>query len=239
VDKKLRNMKRTTIEYVRGLIEKYADRHPRRTEVTRIKAVDKKAVARQNIKLSYDKDSGFFGSDVRGEHFKMTVSEYDLILGIASDGSYRIMPPPEKILFGGKLLYCEPFDPEKGAEFTVVYRDKQKIAYGKRIRIEKFIRNREYQLIKAKAGKIDLLLTGEAGGLLKMDFVPAKRQRVKNASYDVAELPFVGPGARGNRLAPKAVAKMKLDKSAAKSVAGKKKPSTQSPTEPDGQGKLL
>lgn len=239
VEKKLKNMKRTTIEYVRGLTEKYGDRYPRRTEVTRIKAVDKKAVARQNIKLSYDKESGFFGSEVRGQHFKMTVSEFDLILGIASDGTYRIMPPPEKVLLSGKLLHCEPFDPDKGAEFTVVYRDKQKIAYGKRIRIEKFIRNREYQLIKGKAGKVDLLLGSDAQGMLKMDFVPVKRQRVKHATFDIGELAFVSPAARGTRLAPKAVAKMKLDKGTAKPAKGKKPSSGKPPMEPNGQGKLL
>ena len=239
VEKKLKNMKRTTIEYVRGLSKKYGERYPRRTEITRIKAVDKKAVARQNIKLSYDKGSGFFGSDVRGQDFKLTVSEFDLVLGIASDGTYRIMPPPEKVLLSGKLLHCEPFDPDKGAEFTVVYRDKQKIAYGKRVRIEKFIRNREYQLIKGKAGKVDLLLGSDAQGTLKMDFVPAKRQRVKHATFDIGELTFVSPAARGTRLAPKAVAKMKLDKAAAKPAKRKKPSSGTPPTEPNGQGRLL
>ncbi len=239
VGKKLRNMKRTTIDYVKGLIKKYGDRFPRRTEITRIKAVDKKAVARENIKLSYDKKSGFFGSDVRGDQFKMTVSEYALILGIASDGTYRIMSPPEKILFSGKLLHCEPFDPDKGVEFTIVYRDKQKVAYGKRIRIEKFIRNREYALIKGKVGKIDMILPGDAQGKLLMDFVPAKRQRVKKANYDIAELQFISPTARGSRLAPKAVAKIKLEKAAAKPSGGSKPPPRTHSVDPDGQGNLL
>lgn len=239
LDKQLRSMKKTTILYVKALIEKYSDRFPRRTEITRIKAVDKKAVARQNIKLSYDKDSGFFGSDVRGQQFKMTVSEYDLILGVASDGSYRIMPPPEKILWTGKLIYCEPFDPDKGAEFTVVYRDKQKIAYGKRVRIEKFIRNREYQLIKGKAGKLDLLLAGDAQGTLKLDFVPAKRQRVKKAEYDLVDLQFISPTARGSRLAPKAVAKMKLEKAPGNTSPSKKAPVKEHAVDADGQGELL
>lgn len=239
LDKKLRSMKKTTILYVKALIEKYSDRFPRRTEITRIKAVDKKAVARQNIKLSYDKDSGYFGSDVRGQQFKMTVSEYDLILGVASDGSYRIMPPPEKILWTGKLIYCEPFDPDKGAEFTVVYRDKQKIAYGKRVRIEKFIRNREYQLIKGKAGKLDLLLAGDAQGTLKLDFVPAKRQRVKKAEYDLVDLQFISPTARGSRLAPKAVAKMKLEKAPGNASPSKKAPVKEHAVDADGQGELL
>ena len=239
LEKKLRNMKRTTIDYVKDLVKKYGDRYPRRTEITQITAVDKKAVARQNIKLSYEKESGFFGSEVRGQHFKMTVSEYELVLGIASDGSYRIMPPPEKILFSGKLIYCEPFDPQKGVEFTVVYRDKKKIAYGKRVRIEKFIRNREYQLIKGKQGKVDLLLESDAQGKLQLDFVPAKRQRVKQASYDIGDLQFVSPGARGSRLAPKAVAKMRLRKEPAKPAKKGGGSAPKHTVDSDGQGELL
>lgn len=247
IDAKLRNMKKTAITYLKDLIAKYGDRFPRRTEITRIKAVDKKAVARQNIKLSYDPESGFFGSDVRGEAHKMTVSEYDLILGIASDGTYRVMPPPEKVLFTGKLLYCELFDSDVGVEFTVVYRDKQKIAFGKKIKIERFIRNREYQLIKDKAGKLDLLLLGDDTGKVDLSFVPAKRQRLKGASYDLAGLQPTSATARGARLAAKPVAKIKFTKSekrpsprrkaAARKSAAKKKPPTE--VDDDGQGKLL
>ena len=239
LEKKLRNMKRTAIDYVKELIKKYGDRYPRRTEITQIKAVDKKSVARQNIKLSYDKESGFFGSEVRGQDFKMTVSEYELVLGISSDGSYRIMPPPQKILFSGKLIYCEPFDPEKGVDFTVVYRDKKKIAYGKRVHIEKFIRNREYQLIKGKLGKVDLLLESDVQGKLQLDFVPAKRQRVRQATCEIGELQFVSPTARGARLAPKAVAKMKLSKESTKPSKKAKGRAPKHSVDSEGQGELL
>jgi topoisomerase-4 subunit A len=249
VNARLRNMKKTTIAYVKGLIEKYGDQYPRRTEITQIKAVDKKAVARQNIKVAYDKDSGFFGTEVRGDMFRMTISEYDLILGIASDGSYRVMPPPEKILFTGKLIHCEPFDPEKGVEFTVIYRDKKKTSFGKRIRIEKFIRNKEYHLIKGKEGKIDLLLPGDAQGTLHLGFVPAKRQRVKSADFDLADLQMISATARGVRLAPKPVSKVQYKaavagsagKGAAKTAAAKSRAKAKKAAEvdADGQGKLL
>ncbi len=242
IDAKLRNMKKTTIAFVRALIEKYGERFPRRTEVTRIKAVDKKAVARQNIKLSYDAASGFFGSEVRGDACKLTVSEFDLILGISSDGSYRVMPPPGKVLFTGKLIYCEPFDPDEGVEFTVVYRDKQKIAFGKKIKIERFIRNREYQLIKDKAGRIDLLLPAGETGSVDLAFVPAKRQRVKKASYDLSTLQPTSPTARGARLAAKPVSRIKFEKSEAKPARARKSTAKKKPpadVDDDGQGKLL
>jgi len=241
IEAKLRNMKRTTIAYVKGLIKKYGDRFPRRTEITRIKAVDKKAVATQNLKVSYDSESGYMGTAVRGDQFKFSVSEFDLILAISRDGSYKIIPTPDKILFSSKLLYCAPFDPDKGEEFTVVYRDKQKIGYAKQIKIEKFIRGREYNLIKDKAGKVDFLFEGSEKGTLELDFVPAKRQRVKSGKFNLADLQLISASARGSRLASKPVSKIRIKKAAVRSAStpakrGKKKDVK---VDKDGQGRLL
>ncbi len=210
IDKKLRNMVRTTIQYLEGMLKKYRARWPRKTRITEIQAVDKKAVARQNLKLSFDKESGYFGSEVRGELFRLNVSEFENVLAIAKDGTYRVMTAPEKVLFTAPLLYAEVFDEEKGVGFTVVYRDKSRTAFAKRIRIEKFIRNKEYQLIKDKEGKIDLLLPEGETGQVELEFVPAKRQRLKEMKFDLAALEPTSPTARGTRLAPKPVAKVRL-----------------------------
>ena len=238
VEAKLRNMKCTTIAYVKALIKKYGDRFPRRTEITRIKAVDKKAVASQNLKVSYDSGSGYMGTAVRGDQFKLSVSEFDLILAISQDGSYKIMPTPEKVLFSSKLLYCAAFDPDKGAEFTVVYRDKQKIGYAKQIKIEKFIRGREYKLIKDKAGKVDFLLEGLEKGTLELGFVPAKRQRVKSGQFNLADLQLISASARGSRLAPKPISKIQLKKAPA-APAKREKKKKDVKVDKDGQGRLL
>jgi topoisomerase-4 subunit A len=209
VAKKLRNMTRTTIQWLQGLIERYGDQFPRRTRITSFQEIDKKEVARPILKLSYDPESGFFGSQVRGDQFTLQVSEYDLVLGIADDGGYRVMTPPEKQLFTGKLLYCDVFDPEKGAEFTVVYRDAKRIPFAKRVRIERFIRNKEYALIKDKAGRIDLLLPGAPGGRAWLKFAPAKRQRIQETTFDLGGLELTSVTARGVRLAPKPVSQVK------------------------------
>jgi topoisomerase-4 subunit A len=208
VDEKLGNMKKTTTAYLRSLLERYGGEYPRRTQITRIESVDKKAVARANVKLSYDPESGFLGSAVRGELFRMSVSEYDLVLAIAVDGTYRILPPVDKVFFASKLLYCHPFDPERGAEFTVVYRDSERLCFGKRFRIEKFIRNKEYRLVKDEKGRVDLLLQEGETGVAKLTYAAKKRQRVKGSEFDLSQLEPTSPAARGTRLAPKPVARV-------------------------------
>jgi topoisomerase-4 subunit A len=207
---KLADLTETSIRVVEELIAQFGDRHPRRTRIEDFEAIEKKAVARQTIKLAYDRRSGFFGSAVKGGDRELLASEFDLVLGIADDGSYRIMTPPEKVLFSGKLVYLDLFDPDEGLEFTVVYRDRQKNAFAKRVQIRKFIRNREYQLIKDKAGKIDLFLPKGATGVLSLEFTRTPRQRIHSGTFDLSTLELTGVTARGVRVARKPVSRVKL-----------------------------
>jgi len=207
VEAKLSDMTRTTVEFVRELLAKYGERFPRRTRLRSLEAVDRKAVAAPTLKLAYDEATGFFGHAVRGEAHRLQVSEFDLVLGIAEDGSYRIMTAPEKVLFPARLLHVQVFDPEEGARFTLVYRDAERRAFAKKVQIRRFVRNREYQL--AKDGRLDVLLPGHVDGTVELRFAPAKRQRVKDASFDLAELAPTGVAARGTRLAPKPVSRVR------------------------------
>ena len=251
IERKLKNMVKTTIDYLQGMLATYGEQYPRRTKITEIQAVDKRSVARQNLRLSFDKKSSFFGTEVRGDLFKLTVSEFEHVLGIGKDGTYRVMNAPEKVFFTGPMIYGELFDPDRGTEFIVVYRDKQKMAFAKKIKIEKFIRNREYRLIKDKGGRVDLLLSPDQLGTVHLDFVPAKRQRLKEADFDLAELEWTSPTARGVRIAPKPIGKVKLipapegkgkaGKAKAKSAAKGKAPdgSSDSSSGKGGQGDLF
>lgn len=209
VEKKLKRMTATTINYLQSLLKKYGEKYPRRSTLTTFDEVDVRSVARQNIKVAYDPETGFFGSSVKGEQFQLSVSEYDKILLIAKDGSYRISSPEEKILISSKLIHAQIFDPEEGARFTVVYRDGDRIGWAKKIHIRAFIRDREYELIKGREGRIDMLLPGDASDVLHLDFVPAKRQRVHSGRFDLGILEYIGPTARGRRLAPKPLRKLR------------------------------
>jgi topoisomerase-4 subunit A len=206
---KLRKLTETTIAYLDGLLETYGARYPRRTEIRSLEAVDVRAVARQNIKLAYDPATGFFGSEVKGAKYQLTASEYDRILLVSRDGSFRIIAPEAKVLIPSPVIHAEVFDQERGAPFTVVYRDADKIAWGKKVHIKAFIRDREYELVKDKQGRVDLLIPGDCNDSVHVDFVPAKRQRVHEAEFDLGELELTGVTARGRRLAPKPAAKVR------------------------------
>ena len=208
--KKLKQLTKTVIAWLEALLEKYGEQYKRKTKVTSIEEVDKKAVASANIKLGYDEETGFYGSEVRGTEFGLQVTEYDRILAVSSDGTYRIMAPPKKVLLPRKLLFVAVFDPEKGKDFTLVYRDADRNAFGKRVHIESFIHDKEYRFFKDEKGKLDLLLDGDQPpGKVHFQFVAQKRQRQKESEFDLGELEFAGITARGQRLAPKPVARVK------------------------------
>lgn len=207
---KLKRLTQTVIAWLEDLYNRYATSYPRRSELRAFDAIDKQAVARANLKVAYDPASGYFGTEVKGSEHQQAATEFDRFLLISDDGSYRIVPPPDKMLIPGKLLYCARFDPDRGIGFVVVYRDKTRSAFGKRILIQKFINGREYELIKDRAGKLDLLLPGDATGRLHLTFAKAPRQRLTECEFDLGSLEPTAPTARGTRLAPKPVARLKL-----------------------------
>jgi len=206
VNRKLKNLTRTVIEWLNGLNEKYGEQFPRRTEIATFHEVDKVAVAKANIRLSYDREVGYFGSSVRGSEFVMTVTEYDRILAVTADGTYRIMAPPEKAWMPGGLLYAGLFDKAKGIHVTLIYRDADGLAWGKKVHIERFITNKTYWLAKEGSLGIDFITEKRPVGIVKLNMVPAKRQKVKSVNVDLAKIPACGLAARGTKITAKPIA---------------------------------
>jgi topoisomerase-4 subunit A len=202
---KLRNLTKTTMGWLSGLIEKYSERYPRRTAIETFHTVDKLAVAKANIRLSYDRDSSYFGASMRGSEFVMNVTEYDRILTVTADGTYRITAPPDKLWMPGALLYAAVFDSKKGVGLTLIYRDANKVAWGKKVRIERFITNKVYSLVKEGALGIEYLSDKKAPGAVKLAMVPFKRQKVKIVTVNLNSLAPCGLAARGAKLSAKPV----------------------------------
>jgi topoisomerase-4 subunit A len=213
VRKKLKNLTKTTIAWLEDIRDRFAGDWPRRTEIDTFQLVDKKSVARSSLKLSYDPETGFLVTGVKPgpkTKWSFTVSEFDKILSISQDGTFRVVSPSEKFLVPGKVLWMGVMPEAGGLDFTVLYRDKQKNAFAKKISIERYTRGREYELIKGKAGKIDHLIEGHASNRVHLDFVPAARQRVSEADFELADLEVTGIAARGARMAPKPISKVKV-----------------------------
>jgi topoisomerase-4 subunit A len=208
--RKLRRLTDTAVAYLEGLLEKYGERYPRRTKVVSFEAVSKREVALQNLRLAYDPDSGFFGTAVRGTKFQLQASEFDKILVVDAEGTYRITVPQEKLFVGKGAHVVELFDEEKGAELTVLYRDQNRHAWAKKVQIKGFIRDKEYRLVK-EGSRVDRVILGESRQIVHLRYAPHKRQRLKEDLFDLRELEFSGLSARGRKMGSKPVAGVSLE----------------------------
>jgi len=207
---KLKNLNATTIAWVEGVLKKYEKDFPRRTQIKTFIAVDKKAVANANVKVGYDASTGFFGTAVKGVEKEFKVTEYDKFLVLFANGVYKIVAPADKILLEGKVLHLDVFDPEKGIKFTMVYRDKEKNAYGKHVEIKSFIKDKEYELIKDRAGKVEYF--GGPAGVVHMQVPPEGRQKnPKEVTFNLQDIEPCGIAARGTRLTEKPVLKISVE----------------------------
>jgi topoisomerase-4 subunit A len=204
---KLKNLTGTTIAWLEYMHGKYAALFPRRTRVKSMEEIDEKAVARANIKLGYDQETGFFGSSVKASDREIKVTEYDKVIAIMQNGVYRIMAPPEKTLLEGKVIYLEVFDPAKGLALTVIYRDKEKIPWAKKVLIQGFIHDKDYELIKERAGRVDYISTSPKG-IATAFMVPVPRLRVTEESLDLSTVEAGGIASRGTRIAERPTAKI-------------------------------
>lgn len=204
---RLKELVSTTLAWLEMIHGKYAKLFPRRTKVREMEDIDKKSVASDTIKLGYDAETGFIGSSVKNGDKELRCNEYDKIIAIMQNGVFRIMSPPEKTLLAGKLIYLEKFDPAKGLDLVVAYRDKEKIPWAKKVHIQGFIHDKEYELIKEREGRIDYLST-KAIGKATCTMVPAPRLRVTEEVFDLANLEECGLASRGTRMAERPTQKI-------------------------------
>jgi topoisomerase-4 subunit A len=208
--RKLRRLTDTTVAYLESLLQKYGPRWPRRTKVVSFEAVSKREVALSNLRLSYDPDTGFFGTAVRGTKFQLQVSEFDKILVVDNEGTYRITVPQEKLFVGKGAHAIDVFDEEKGAVLTVLYRDEERYAWAKKVAIKGYIRDKAYRLAK-EGSRVDRVILGESDRIVHLRYAPHKFQRLKEDVFDLRDLEFSGLAARGKRMGSKPVAGISLE----------------------------
>jgi len=195
-----------TVNFLQGLIDKYAAQYPRRTELVSLKKVDVREAAQRNLKLRYDRDSGYLGHEVNG-NVLFDVSPYDRILVIRKSGIYSIIDAPDKLFVDKGMFYCGFVDKE--LVFNVIYRnDSTGFPYLKRCCIEQFILNKGYSIIPDDCTM--LKLTTDSSAVILCEYKPKPRLKVLEESFTIADYLVKGTKAAGVRLANKEVKSVKI-----------------------------
>ena len=202
----LNNITGFTIDFIEYLIDQYKGQYPRRTEVGSFDQVDVREAAQRNLKLRYDKNSGYLGYDVNG-NVLMDVSQYDRVLVIRKNGTYSLHDAPDRLFVDKGLLYCDFVGPDR--VYTVVYREK-KTGYPciKRCTLDKFIMNKGYELVPS--GCRVLKLTTDRDINVHVSYKPKPRVRILEEEFPIEEYAIRGKTTKGLRLAPREVKSAKF-----------------------------
>ena len=202
----LRGIQAFAIGFVEGIIEKYRADHPRKTEIASIQKVDVREAAQRNLKLRYDKNTGYLGHQVNGVAL-FDVSAYDRVLVIRKSGTYSVVDAPEKLFVDKGMLFCNFIDEDR--VYNVFYKENRTgYLYIKRCRIDKFILNRGYEL--APEGCRILKLTTDSSRTVRAFFKPKPRVRITEEDFTIDEYPVRGNRAGGIRLASREVRSVKF-----------------------------
>ncbi|MBA2726861.1 MAG: DNA topoisomerase IV subunit A [Parachlamydiaceae bacterium] len=207
VQKHLQNIKKFTINYLQALITKYGKDYPRQTVIQSIGEVNWRAIETRNVKVGFDPATGFVGTNVAtGSSFECT--NFDKILLIYKDGSYKVINMPEKQYVDqkdNKIVYVGAAD--KKSVISVVYKDPVKrLCYAKRFVIEKFILDKLYRYLEQNM-ELQFIST-QPDPSLELIFVPKAKQKTAKASFPFSSLLVKGVSAKGIKMSPREIKKI-------------------------------
>jgi topoisomerase-4 subunit A len=211
VEKTLKNIKKFSISYLKGLLDKYGELYPRKTVIKTIEQLDMRAIQSKPIKVGFDPESGFVGTKVAGENvFECT--NFDKLLLFFKDGTYKVINIPEKQYVhheGSKVVYVGVAD--KKSVIAIVYKNpKTTLCYAKRFIVDKFILDKIYRYFEE--GHELAFLTTVPRLLVELQLRPKPRQKVNIATYALDDFLVKGVSAKGVRLGNKEVKKVSIIK---------------------------
>jgi topoisomerase-4 subunit A len=203
IEHNLANIVPFTIDYLKDLIKRYGPQYKRRTTIEEIEVVDVRSIALSDIKVGIDKSNGYIGTEVKSE-VVMNCTEFDRLVIMKPDGTYKVVPIPEK-LYVGRFAYLGKSDKE--LVFSMVYKErKTRHCFAKRFMIDKYIMDREYSTVP-KGCKVEKI-SDRLGVVLRCQFEPVSRQKKKHADVTFDDIPVRSSSAKGYRVAPKQIAKV-------------------------------
>lgn len=209
--KDLKSIKRVATRYLNQLIKTYGDHFPRKTEVQTLEQVDLKGLETREVKVYIDVKKGFVGTAVDGDNH-LECTNFDKILLLFLDGSYKVINIPEKqyVCHGEKkIAYIGLAD--KQTVLSLIYKKPQtQQCYGKRFVVEKFIVDKEYRFLD-EGVKLELLTT-DPDPSVELTFSPKPRQKASSSRCQLKEIPLKKVSAKGIRLSTKEIKKVKMVK---------------------------
>ena len=200
----LRNLKNYTINFLQEIIDKYKKSYPRKTKVTTFESINIKKVAIDNLKLGFDKKTGFVGYNIKCED-AIPCNTFDRFVIIKNNGILKVFNSINEKSFVGKFSYI--YKVNKNQIYNLIYLDKKtKISFIKRFKIKSFILDKEYKIIPDNC-KITLL--EQASGIeIHAELDVSQRATIKEVDLSFSNIDIRSMTARGIRIAAKPLKKI-------------------------------
>ncbi len=200
VENHLKDMVLFTTNYLDKLLKKYGADYPRRTEIATFSEVQARKVAISNLTFGYQEKTGFMGHQVKGdEGFSFACSEYDKVMLVFKNGTYRVVPVAEKVFIGHDIVWMGKV--EGKLVFNIIYKNgRENLSYIKRFKMPKFILEKDYELFEPhKRSIIQHMSLGEEG-LVRVYYTPNKRAKANYEDLALENFLIKGAAARGKRV---------------------------------------
>lgn len=182
----------------------------RKTQVQTFETVNVRSVVSRNLSLHYDSSNGQLGYDVKTGETLFKVSEYDKILIIQKDGSYRVENVSDKLYVGKGMLYCGFADKDtlKNVVFTLLLQEKDtKAIIIKRCKITSYTLSKLYTLIPSGGNFKVLSLSTLPNATLSLTF---KSSRCKDKTVYFSDFAVKAANTQGVVLTRNEVAKLRI-----------------------------
>lgn len=234
------------VAYFRDLLAKYGKGRERKTKIQTFDAIQATEVVAVNSKLYVNRKEGFIGWGLKKDEFVTDCSDIDDIIVFRKDGKFQVSRIAEKLFVGKDILHVAVW--KKGDEMTtynLIYLNGETgVSYAKRFNVTAITRDKEYDLIQGNERSKLLYFSANPNGeaeTVQLQLSPNCRAKIKEFSFDFADLQIKGRTSQGNIVTRYPVRKIEL-LSQGKSTLGARKiwmDEVSGQLNGDGRGKLL
>lgn len=203
VTKNLKNVKKYTIRHLGNLLTKFGEHYPRKTKVKAIEEIDRRAIETKEIKVGFDRETGFIGTKVSGD-IQLPCTNFDKLLVFYKDGTYKVTNIPEKQFFE-QVAWADIAD--KKTIINLVYKAKDTgQPWAKRFIVEKFILDKTYHYINE--GDELLHISTKPKETIEVHLAPQGKAKAKKETLLLETIPVKGVQIRGSKISNQKVKKV-------------------------------
>jgi len=238
IDKELSNMVEVTCDWFRFIKEKYGKDHPRLTEIKNFDTITAAKVVEANQKLYINREEGFIGTGMKKDEYVCNCSDIDDVILFYKDGTYKVVRIADKLFVGeterskaekkkAEIIHVDIFKKsDSRTVYNVVYRDgKSGTCFIKRFNVTSVTRDREYDVTQGKPGSRVLYFTPNPNGeaeVIKVTLKPNPKLKRIFFDKDFSEIAIKGRQSMGNILTKLPVANIRLHRTGASTLGGRK-----------------